>query len=82
MEDGKVKVKASKTALKTQKRIREMTCGSPEEEKTYLIVGGGKCRAGWRVGGRADGWVDAEKRIREMTFGSPEEEVSIEQAGR
>ena len=42
MEGGQVNVKADKKALETKKRIKQMCCGNPEEDKTYLILGGGK----------------------------------------
>ena len=35
-------MRADKKALETKKRIKDMCCGNPEEDKTYLIVGGGK----------------------------------------
>ena len=42
VEGGQVKVRADKKALETKKRIKAMCCSNPEEDKTYLIVGGGK----------------------------------------
>ena len=41
VEGGRVKVRADKKALETKKRIKAMCCGAPEEDKTYLIIGGG-----------------------------------------
>lgn len=43
VSNGKVKVMADPKAMKN-KRQKEMSCGLPEDERVFLIIGGGKLK--------------------------------------
>ena len=40
--DGKVKIHGTEASLSTMRRVKQMECGSDEEDTTFLIIGGGK----------------------------------------